>query len=608
MREIFKEHKIGLIKILLSALLLLEATLLSHFDASVMSLACNITSYGIIGYSVIFRAVGSLLKRGRVGEELLMSVASLGAILIGEYFEGVLVLILFTIGEIFEDVAKDKSRRSIKTLASIRPDKARLLDGTVVSAASVEIGQIIEVYAGERIALDGDVVDGIGSIDTSIMTGESEPVEVRCGTEVLAGCLNLSAPLKIRVKRHSRESAAQRIIDLAENALERKTKSEKFISIFAKFYTPIVILLSVVAIIILWALGLDTLSESAYRALSMLAISCPCAIVISVPLSYFCGIAYASKNGILVKGSSVIDALCRVRQIAFDKTGTLTKNELHVTKIETILSLDRTELLKYACIVEQKSTHPLATAVIAEANRLNIVIDDMGENHIEKIGFGVECDSKYGHIKAGNREFVGAPEDAHGNILISLNCKYIGSISLGDEIKPNGRIAFEHLLRLGVENRVIISGDKQSKVKSVSRALGADAYYAELTPEQKLATLESIISEANGNVAYCGDGINDTPSLARADVGISMGALGSDSAVECSDVVIMDDDIEKVAKAIKIAKRTKRTVIANIVISLAVKATMLILASLGAVSMLSAVLSDVGILIFAIILALLAGR
>ena len=608
MKKIFAEHKIGLIKILLSILLLIEATVLAHFDESLMSLICNIVAYGIISHSIIFHALKALFKKGKIDEKLLMTVASLGAMIIGEFFEAVLVLALYTTGEIFEDVATDSSRRSLETLASIRPDKARLVEGTIVNASSVEVGTIIEVFSGERIPLDGDVVNSVGSVDTSVITGESLPIEVREGSEVLAGYLNYNTPLKIRVKRPLGASAAQRIVDIAENALERKTKSEKFISVFSKFYTPIVIILALLVAIIPPLFDNYSFMSWAYKAFSMLAVSCPCAIVISVPLSYFCGIAYASKKGALVKGSSVIDKLCKIKSIAFDKTGTLTKSTLHVTKIEPISGVDKTELLKYVCIAEQKSTHPIALAILSEASKLNIVIDDEGKNHSESVGFGIECDSKFGHIKAGNRAFVGAPEDAHGNILVSLNGRYIGSISLGDEVKANAKIAFEKLTKLGILNKIIISGDKESKVKAIARSTGAQEYYHSLDPEQKLEVLELLISNSKGMVAYCGDGINDTPSLARADVGIAMGALGSDSAIECSDVVIMDDDIEKVARVIKIAKRTKRIAVLNIIISLAIKASMLALTALGLVPMLGAVIADVGVLILAITLSLFAGK
>ena len=607
MKRIISEHKVGFIKILLSVLLLIEAQVLSANAFAVMSLVCYITAYAIIAYETIIRAIKELFKRREIGEELLMSVASMGAMIIGEYFEGILVFILYTVGEIFEDIATDSSHRSIESLAKIRPDKTRIFGAEMVNTSSVEIGELIEVFPGERIPLDSELVDCQGSVDTSVITGESAPVQVRAGSEVLAGCLNCNTALKLRVKRKASSSAAQRIIDLAENALERKTKSEKFIKVFAKVYTPIVILISLIVALVPPIFDGYNFSEWAYKALSMLAVSCPCAVVISVPLAYYCGIAYASRKGILIKGSCVIDALCKVKAVAFDKTGTLTKSDLHVTKIEPVAGVGKAELLRYTCIAELKSTHPIATAMLYEANKFNISIED-GENYQEKVGFGVECDSKYGHIKAGNREFVNCSDEVHGSVHVTLNDKYIGSVTLGDEIKPNSKKAFEMLKSLGIKNKIIISGDKKSKVKLISRSLCADKAFYELTPEQKLETIDQLIAEQNGNVAYCGDGINDTPALARADVGIAMGALGSDSAVECSDIVIMDDDICKVPKALKIARSTKRIVLSCIILSLLVKATMLVLSALGIVSMLGAVVSDVGMLIFAIVLALFSGK
>lgn len=607
MKKIFLEHKTGLIKILLSVLLLIEAVVLSKFDFQLMSIVCYAVSYGIVAYKIVIGALVELFKRARVDEELLMSVASLGAMIIGEYFEGILVLVLYCIGEIFEDVAVDNSREALESLAKIRPDKARLISGDMVSVKSVQIGDIIEVYAGERIPLDGDVVDSTSSVDTSALTGESEPVAVRDGSEVLSGYLNLDGVLKIKVKRSAKASAAERIIEISEKALERKTRSERFISVFAKFYTPIVILISVLIAVIPPLFDGYNFAPWIYKALSMLAISCPCAIVISIPLAYFCGIAYASKNGILIKGSSVIDSLCKVKSVAFDKTGTLTKGELHVTKIEPVNGVGKAQLLRYACIAELKSNHPIALALISKAKKLNITLCE-GQNYHETVGFGIECDSELGHIKAGSKEYIGAPGDEHANVFVSIDGKYIGSIALGDEVKANSKIAFENLSRLGIKNKIILSGDKKAKVKALARSLLADKAYAELTPEGKLEILESMMEELDGSLAYCGDGINDTPSLARADVGIAMGALGSDSAVECSDVVIMDDDIDKVSKAIKIAKHTKAIVISNIVISLVIKVAMLVLCALGFVPMLWAVVSDVGLLVWTIIFALFAGR
>lgn len=607
MKSIIKEHRLGIVRVLISTLLLVEAIVLSLFDQSLMALVCNVVAYVIVGYEVILNAINELLKEKRVDETMLMCVASIGAMAIGETVEGVLVLILYEIGELIESVADKTSKRNLEALVKIRPDKVRLLSGEFINAQLLEIGDIIEVLPGERIPVDGEILSGSGSLDTSVITGESIPVDVKVGAEVLSGCLNCSGVLQIKVKRPLKCSAAQRIIDLSQNALERKAKSERFISVFAKIYTPVVVILALLIAFIPPIFDDYQFAPWAYRAFSLLAISCPCSIVLSVPLAYFCGIGYASKKGILIKGASVIDALCNVGTIAFDKTGTLTKPQLHVTKIEPISGVGKTELLKYACMAEQKSTHPVALAVINEAGKVNIEYES-GENYNESFGFGVECDSKYGHIKAGNREFVNPPTDVHANIYISVNGRYVGSISMGDELKANSKITFEMLAQMGIKDKIILSGDKKTKVKSIARTLHAEEAYSDLTPSEKLEILEKLLVEKEGTVAYCGDGINDTPCLARADIGISMGAIGSDSAVECSDVVIMDDDIEKVARVIRIAKKVRLTVLTSIALSLLVKGVMLVLATLGITTMLGAVLADVGVLILTLILATFAGR
>lgn len=607
MKKFLSENKTDLIKIAISVVLIITASIFKSFSVDIASLIFFIVAYAAVAYEVIIDAIKDLIKEKSASEEMLMAVASLGAMIIGEYFEGCMVMLLYCIGELFEHAAEDSSRRSLEMLSSIRPDKARMKGGEVIDASLVRTGDVIEVFPGERIPLDGDVCEGIGSVDTSVITGESVPVELRCGSEVLAGCLNLNTVICVKVKRELKQSAAQRIIDLSEKAMEKKTVSEKFIKKFAKIYTPIVIALALLIAVVVPMFDGFHFTPWVYKALSMLAISCPCAFVISVPLTYFCGIGYASKKGILIKGSCTIDALTNIKAIAFDKTGTLTKSELHVTRIDAEAGYDKMNILKYVYIAEKKSTHPIAMAVIKEAQKFNID-DEVGENYVETVGKGVECDSEYGHIKAGNKSFVSAIYDTPNNILVSLDGKFIGSIGIGDELKSNSKIAFEKLRKLGVDKKIILSGDKKSKVDAVARTLLADVAYSELKPEDKLDALEDVMKNKNGNVAYCGDGINDIPALARADVGIAMGAIGSDSAVESSDVVIMDDDIEKVPLSIRIAKRTKTVVLENIVMSMAIKVIMLILCGLGLVSMLWAVISDVGVLILAILNSLRAGR
>lgn len=617
-KKILNERKIALIRILTAICLVIVAFLLDHYKVTpTLSVIVYVLAYGAVAYEVIFSAGKEMIKEKTVGEKLLMTVASLGALVIGEYMEASLVIILYMIGEIVEDSARDRARKSIESLAGIRSDKARIKGGEIIPAGEVKVGDIIEVFPGERIPLDGEICDGAGAIDTSVITGESLPKDVRVGKEVLAGCLNLNAVLCIKVKRPLEKSASQRIIDLAEKAQERKTKNERFIKKFARIYTPSVIGLAVLVAFVPPLIDLISpifggfgFEFWIYKALAVLAVSCPCALVISVPLSYFCGIGYASKRGILIKSSESIDVLRGVEIIAFDKTGTLTGSELHVNKLEANGAKNKIELLEIVGIAEMKSNHPIAIAVVKEAKKFNIELIE-GENYVETPGYGVECDSPYGHIKAGNRMFVDPPTGVIGTVYVSVDGKYVGAVGIGDELKANSKIAFEKLRKLGVKKKIILSGDKKSKVDAVARTLLAETAYSNLKPEDKLHALEDIIaSNPDMKVAYCGDGINDTPTLARADIGIAMGAIGSDAAVESSDVIIMDDNIEKVPLAIRISKKTHRTVISNIVMSLVVKTAVLILLGLPfvQVKMLHAVLADVGILIVTIINSLRAGR
>ncbi len=609
MKKFLSEKKFELIRILASIILIVAGYFVADIQKYV-SLGLYVGAYIFVAYEIIFGAIKELIKEKTIEEKMLMTIASLGAMLIGEMIEGILIIILYMVGEMFEHVAKARSRSSLEALASLRSDRVRIKGLDIIPASEVKVGDIIEVLPGERIALDGDVIEGEGTVNTSMITGESTPRQVGKGVEVLAGYLNINSVLTIRVKRPLQQSAAQRIIDLSENALEKKTKSERFIKKFAKVYTLVVICIALVVAIIPPLFDNLNFAGWIYKALAMLAISCPCAFVISVPLAYFCGIGYASKRGILIRNSAVMETLRSIEVTAFDKTGTLTRSELLVTRLDASEDMDKIKLLEIVATVECKSNHPMAVAIVNEAKKFNVAFEE-GKNYMETAGNGVECDSKYGHIKAGNRLFVDAPSGITASVYVSLNGKYIGSVGIGDELKSNSKIAFEKLRKLGVKKKIILSGDKKSKVDAVAKTLLAETAYSNLKPEDKLNALEDIMENNKGmKVAYCGDGINDIPTIIRADIGIAMGDIGSDIAVESSDVVIMDDNIEKVPLAIKISKRTHRVVITNIAVSILVKAVVLVLLGIPSLNfkMMYAVLADVGMLILAILNSLRAGR
>lgn len=609
MKELFREKLFVVIRIIISACLITAGIITNGFNEHV-SMILYLIAYGVIAYEIIYKALKKLFTKGEVGEKMLMTIASLGAIVTDAYFEAAFVVALYLLGELIEDFASAHAKKSIKKLCDIKPSRARLKGGdTEVLVEDVRVGDIIEVWAGERIPLDGKVIDGIADLDTSVVSGESEPVNVRAGSEVYAGHLDLNGALLIEVTKPSEKSMVQRIINVSLEAGAKKTKTEVFIKKFAKIYTPCVIGIAILVALIPSLFGLNMI-DWAYRAFSLLAISCPCAIVISVPLAYFCAIGYASRKGALIKGSKTVEALAGLDTMAFDKTGTLTKREPRVTKVETFGSLTKMELLEIVSIAEYKSTHPMAQAILREAERFKITITP-GKNYKEEIGLGVECDSKFGKIKAGNYKFINpATPNSQATVYVSIDDECIGYIGVGDNIKENGKKAFDKLRKAGIKKLYVLSGDKKNKVDAVASTLYADGAYSQLLPGQKLDALEDIIeSGQNVKIGYCGDGINDLPCISRADVGIAIGTVSTDAAVERSDLVIIDDDLEKIPRAIEISKNAKKRAIGNIIFAISTKVIIGALSiALPFFPMTLAVFADVGVMLITIINSLFAGR
>ena len=535
-----------------------------------------LVSYLLAGGDVLFKALRNIIKGQIFDENFLMGLATIGAICIKEYPEAVMVMILYQIGEYFQHRAVEKSRHSITELMDIRPDYANL-NGEKVSPKSVKIGDIIAVKTGEKIPLDGVVIEGEASIDCSALTGESVPARVKSEDNVISGCINLDGVLQIKVTKEFGESTVSRILELVEHASSKKAKAENFITKFAKYYTPAVVVMAVIIAFVPPLIMHTGFTAWFQRALTFLVISCPCALVISVPLSFFAGIGGASREGILIKGSSYIETLSKPSVVVFDKTGTLTKGVFKVTEIVS----QNPDLLRYAALAESASSHPIAAAIKKEYGK-----KIPPQNNIREIaGSGVEAVIDGKKILAGNARFVGTkPVNKDGTVVyVSIDGEFAGYIVISDEIKEDAHSAV-----------------------SVQQTLGLDKVYAELLPEDKVNKLEELITNSSGSVIFAGDGINDAPVLTRADIGIAMGGLGSDAAIEAADVVIMDDKPSKVVTAIKISKRTMNIVKENIAFALGVKVLFLILGGFGFITMWGAVFADVGVALIAILNALRA--
>ncbi|MEH2315401.1 MAG: heavy metal translocating P-type ATPase [Nostoc sp.] len=570
-----------------------------------------IPAYLLSGWSVL-KTAGRNILRGRVFDEtFLMAVATLGAIAIHKLPEAVGVMLFYKIGELFQDIAVSRSRNSIKALLEVRPDYANIqIDGEIkkVSPETVKIGDIIVVKPGEKIPLDGEIVDGNSQVDTSALTGESVPRTVKLSETVLAGMINKMGVLSIKVTKLFDESSIAKILDLVQNAKSKKAETEKFITKFARYYTPIVVFTSL-AVALLPPLFLSgaTSSEWVYRALILLVISCPCGLVISIPLGYFGGVGGAAKRGILVKGSTFLDSLNAVNTVVFDKTGTLTKGVFQVAKVVTQNGFNEQELLQLAAKVESHSNHPIAQSI---RNAYGEKIDALDVRDYEEIaGYGIRAKVENQVVIAGSDRLLHREKIAHDNcqlegtvIHLAVNNIYAGYIVIADELKEDARHAIQALKRMGIEKTVMLTGDNQAIASQIAQQLGIDTYEAELLPEEKVNAIEKLLSSAgkHGKVAFIGDGINDAPVIARADVGMAMGGLGSDAAIETADIVIMTDAPSKVAEAIQIARKTRQIVWQNIGFALAIKAVFIGLGIFGIATMWEAVFADVGVALLAI--------
>lgn len=613
-----KKQKKVLYRIIISSVLLLAAVildkLLSFGKLEILKVLLYALPYIIIGYDILKKALKGIIHLKAFDECLLMTIATIGAVIMGEYLDGVAVMILYQTGELFQSVAVGKSRKNIAELMDIRPDYANLcVDGKCekVSPDEVQVGSLIAVFPGEKVPIDGVIEKGYSSLNVSALTGESLPFDVNVGDKVLSGSINLNGVLYIRTEKEFGASTASKILETVENASSKKSKSENFISKFARYYTPIVVIsalcLGVFPPIIRLIGGLSPSWRSwIYRALTFLIVSCPCALVISIPLSFFAGLGGASKQGILIKGSSYLEALSKVKYVLMDKTGTVTKGVFEVIGIHHS-TIEEEQILFYAAHAENFSSHPIAKSI---KNAYNKPINESLITCVEEIGGnGVRAVIDGKNVACGNGKLMALlgvkliPCSSVGTVVhVAIDGKYCGHILIADVVKEESAQAIKELKRVGVKKTVILTGDNESTAKAVAEQVGVDEFRAQLLPEDKVAETEKVIAEAKGEkVAFVGDGINDAPVLARADIGIAMGALGSDSAIEASDVVLMDDDTLKIPKAVKIAKKCMRIVYENIIFALGVKLSCLVLSAFGFANMWLAIFADVGVMVLAVL-------
>lgn len=620
-----KKQKTVLLRIIISAVLLTAVKVLTSFAElnRLAELLLYFIPYLVIGYDILKKAVKGIFKGQVFDENFLMAVATVGAMALGEYLEGAAVMLFYQIGELFQSVAVGRSRKNITELMDIRPDYANVeIDGKVVKADpdDIEVGTEIIVNPGEKVPIDGIITYGTTTLNTSALTGESVPREAAAGDEIISGSINLSGMIKVKTTKDFGDSTVSKILDLVENSSMKKSKSENFITRFAKYYTPAVcigaVVLAVLPPLVRLLAGYDAMwSEWIIRALTFLVISCPCALVISIPLSFFAGIGCASANGILVKGSNYLEALSKTKYVVFDKTGTLTKGVFEVTDICAVNGFNEDELIRYAACAESASSHPISMSLKKAYGR---EMDLSSVTDIEEIaGHGVSAvvDGKKvlaGNVKLMNRAgiIVDDKSDRGTAVYVSVNGAYAGCIVISDIVKETSESAIASLKKSGIRKTVMLTGDSGKAAQQAADKLGIDEVYSELLPADKVAMVEKLLEEKQPKekLAFVGDGINDAPVLSRADIGIAMGALGSDAAIEAADIVLMDDDPLKISLAARISMNTLKIVKENIALALIIKAACLLLGAFGIANMWFAIFADVGVMVIAVLNAVRALR